>query len=301
MQRETQAAGPTIHIIAGPTASGKSARALEIAAKENGVILNADSVQVYDGLPILSAQPSEEDKAAAPHELYGTYHPNDDCSAGNWREDVLRKINDVMEQGKTPIVCGGSGLYIKALMEGFSPIPDIPDEIRQRVIRMQEELGNPAFHDALKKRDPVMAERLHPYHTARLVRAYEVIEATGKSLAEFQNLPKDAPPAHWDFYVTLIMPEREELYRRCNMRFEQMLERGALEEVEAFTAKIESEEIKENSLLCRALGYTRLRDYMKGTLPKNEAIALSQQDTRQYAKRQMTWFRNQLTADETLS
>ncbi len=291
----------TIHIIAGPTASGKSAKALEIAARENGVILNADSVQVYDGLPILSAQPSDDDKKSAPHDLYGTYHPNEDCSAGNWREDVIGKINQVIENGQTPIICGGSGLYIKALMEGFSPIPDIPDEIRQRVIKRQEELGNPAFYEELKKRDPVMADRLHPFHTARLVRAYEVIETTGKSLADFQDLPKDAPPTHWDFYVTLIMPERAALYARCNKRFEQMLEMGALEEVEDFTNKIENGEIKDNSLLCRALGYTRLRDYLKGTLSKEDAIALSQQDTRQYAKRQMTWFRNQLTADETLT
>lgn len=293
--------GPTIHIIAGPTASGKSAKALEIAARENGVILNADSVQVYDGLPLLSAQPSEEDKQAAPHDLYGTYHPNEDCSAGNWREDVIEKIENVLAEGKTPVVCGGSGLYIKALMEGFSPIPDIPDEIRQRVIKLQEDLGNPVFFEELKKRDPVMAERLHPFHTARLVRAYEVLEATGKSLAEFQDLPKDTPPAHWDFYVTLIMPEREELYARCNRRFEKMIQMGALEETENFTKKIKNGEVKENSLLCRALGYTRLRDYLKGDLSKEEAISLSQQDTRQYAKRQMTWFRNQLTADETLS
>ena len=281
-------------MIAGPTASGKSAKALEIASHENGIILNADSVQVYDGLSILSAQPSEEDKKSVPHDLYGTYHPNEDCSAGNWREDVIVKIKDAIERGLTPVICGGSGLYIKALMEGFSPIPDIPDDVRQHVVQLQTKLGNPGFYEALKKRDPVMAQRLHPYHTARLVRAYEVIEATGKSLAEFQAMPKEKPSDDWDFHVTLIMPEREELYKRCDARFLKMLECGALEEVKAFTAKIEIGEIKENSLLCRALGYTRLRDYLAGNLTKEDAIALSQQDTRQYAKRQMTWFRNQI-------
>ncbi len=290
-----------IHIIAGPTASGKSAKALEIAAKENGIILNADSVQVYDGLPLLSAQPSEDDLAAAPHDLYGTYHPNDDCSAGNWREDVIEKINDALENGQTPIICGGSGLYIKALMEGFSPIPDIPDDIRQRVIKLQEELGNPGFYEELQKRDPVMAERLHPFHTARLVRAYEVLETTGKSLADFQDLPKEKPPAHWEFHVTLMMPERDDLYARCNERFLKMLEMGALDEVKDFTAQIESGNVKDNSLLCRALGYTRLRDYQAGILSKDDAIALSQQDTRQYAKRQITWFRNQLEPDDLVS
>lgn len=290
-----------IHIIGGPTASGKSAHALKLADLENGVIINADSMQVYDGLHLLTAQPPQEDLEKVPHLLYSALHPNEPCSAGNWREMVEPVIHETLREGKTPIIVGGSGLYIKALMDGLSPIPDIPQDVRDRVVAIQEELGNPRFYDALYERDPVMAERFHPFHTARLIRAYEVIEATGKSLAEWQELPLITPPDDWIFHVNLILPERETLYNRCNERFLWMMDNGAIEEVEAFDAALKSGEIVDNVPLIKALGAPALREYINGETSKNEAITKAQGQTRQYAKRQVTWFKHQIKKQKNVA
>lgn len=286
-----------IHIIAGPTASGKSARAIELAQELNGVIINCDSVQIYDDLPILTAQPSKEDLAAAPHKLYGTLHPNNICSAGNWVEMVIPIIEEKLAQGRTPIICGGTGLYIKALMEGLSPIPDIPSDIRDRAIEIQENESIEKIFARVETRDPVMAERLDPKNRARLIRAWEVFEATGKSLAEWQAAPKQKPPSHWNFKVEKIIPLREELYARCDKRFEIMLERGALDEVHAFDKRIEGGEVKTGVPLNKALGLKFLRQYLADEISLEEATTLSQTQTRQYAKKQMTWIRNQMKVE----
>lgn len=290
-----------IHIIGGPTASGKSAHALALAKDYDGVIINADSMQIYDGLPILTAQPPAEDKKDFPHRLYGHLHPNESCSAGNWRELVEPVINDVLREGKTPIIVGGSGLYIHALTEGLSPIPDIPDDIRQAANAKQKELGNPAFYEALKKRDPVMASRLHADHTARLIRAWEVLEATGKSLSTWQEMPRLSPPSDWEFHVTLVMPEREKLYARCNERFIWMLDNGAMEELELFIEKKENGEINKTALLNNALGVKPLTAYLKGTMTKTESIERGQGETRRYAKRQVTWFKHQIKNNKNVA
>lgn len=284
----------TIHIIAGPTAGGKSAAALNLAARENGVIINCDSLQIYDGLALLTAQPSAEDFVQTSHKLYAHLHPNDVCSAGNWREMVIPVIEEVLAQGKTPIIVGGTGLYIKALVDGLSPIPDIPEEVRAAAVEKQKALGNPAFHEALKKRDPVMAARFHPYHRARLVRAWEVLEATGKSLAEWQKLPRAKPPESWRFDIKKIIPERAVLHERCNARFLLMMDNGVLDEVSAFKARIDSGEIRSDVPLTKALGFKALCAYLAGNLSKEEAIEQAQAQTRQYAKRQITWVRGQL-------
>lgn len=288
----------TIHIIAGPTASGKSARAIALAHALGGpdkcVIVNCDSLQIYDGLHTLTAQPSSEDHAEIPHALYSHLHPNEVCSAGNWRELVVPLLHTLLAAGKTPIICGGTGLYIRALVDGLSPIPDIPDSVRNDVIRMQADLGNPAFYEELKRRDPIMAERFHPYHKARLMRAMEVLLATGKSLAEWQKLPLEGPPDDWEFQIETIIPERETLYDHCNTRFEKMLESGALEEVKDFTSRIETGEVRDGVPLTKALGFKPLRAYLKGEISRDDAITLSQNETRRYAKRQVTWFKNQL-------
>ena len=286
--------GGTILIIAGPTASGKSARAIEVAEQKNGVIINCDSMQVYDGLHRLTAQPPEEDLEKAPHRLYSALHPNEPCSAGTWRQMVDPIIRDVLEQGKTPVIVGGSGLYIKALTEGLSPIPDVPDEIRRKAVALQKERGNPAFHAELEKRDPEMAARFHPYHTARLVRAWEVLEATGKSLAEWQKEDRLAPPDNWNLEIEIIIPERPVLHQRCNDRLLWMIDNGVLEEVEEFARRVESGEIRTGIPLLKALGYKQLLGYIRGELSKAEAISQAQAKTRQYAKQQVTWFRHQL-------
>jgi len=283
-----------INIVAGPTASGKSATAIELARKTNGVIINCDSQQIYDGLPILSAQPSDKDKAEIPHRLYATLHPNDVCSAGNWRETVEPIIEEVIAEKRTPIICGGTGLYIKALIEGLSPMPDIPDEVRTRVVAKYEEIGSEEFYEELSQRDPVMAQRFHVNHKARIIRAMEVLEATGRSLASWQEEDRAAPPAHWHFEIHKIIPEREALYERCNQRFIWMTENGALEEVEDFDKHLQSGEINEGVPLTKALGFKQLRSYINGEISKDEAIETAQGITRRYAKRQVTWFRNQI-------
>ncbi len=292
MRQETDK--QTIHIIAGPTASGKSARSLELANETDGVIINCDSMQIYDGLQILTAQPPTDDLEKAPHLLYSHLHPNDACSAGNWREIVEPIIKDVLSQGKTPIIVGGSGLYIKALTDGLSPMPDVPQEMRDAAVKKQQDLGNPSFHEELQKRDPIMAERFHPYHTARLVRAWEVLEATGKSLAEWQKLERLAPPENWDFKIEVIIPERPAQHQRCNDRFLWMLDNGALDEVEEFSKRIERGEVRENVPLVKALGYRQMLAYIKDEMSKDNAIEQAQAKTRQYAKQQVTWFRNQI-------
>lgn len=291
-------ADKTIHIIAGPTASGKSALAIDKARALGGVIINADSMQVYDALPILTAQPSAEDKAQAPHEMYGILHPNESFSAGAWNDRVRALITKLFAEEKTPIIVGGTGLYIKALTEGFSPLPVVPDDVRERVTALQKELGNPGFYDALKKIDPVMASRFHPHHTARLLRAYEVIEATGKSLAEFQDIPPDAPPDDWVFDITVMAPDRVKLHQRCNDRFVWMMENGAPEEVRTFDAM---GDIEPKALIHKALGAQALRDWIHGKISKEEAIAKAQTETRQYAKRQTTWFKNQVAPQKNIA
>ena len=283
-----------IHIVAGPTASGKSAAAMELARTYKGVIINCDSQQIYDGLPILSAQPPEEDKAEIPHRLYAELHPNDVCSAGNWREIAEPIIKETIESGHTPIICGGTGLYIKALIEGLSPMPDIPEDVRNAVVARYEDIGAEDFYKDLKARDPEMAARFHVNHKARIIRAMEVLEATGKSLAEWQKEDRLAPPDDWEFEIHKILPERSELYDRCNRRFDWMLENGALEEVEEFDTRLQSGEIKDGVPLTKALGFKELRSYLNGEMTKDDAIEKAKTATRRYAKRQVTWYRNQL-------
>lgn len=289
-------------MIGGPTASGKSAFALDLAAKHDGVIINADSMQVYDGLPILTAQPPEEDKTKAPHELYGCLHPDETCSAGRWQEFMATPlIEKLLQENKTPIVVGGSGLYLKALMDGLSYIPDIPDDIRNTVVQKYEDMGTEAFYAELMERDPVMAKRFHVNHKARLIRAMEVLEFTGQSLSEIQKQPRIGPPDHWAFNVTLILPEREKLYQRCNDRFLIMMDGGGWEEIEAFDKDIAEGRISEKSLLAHALGADPLRRYLHGDLSKEEAITKAQNETRRYAKRQVTWFRNQIKKQKNIA
>lgn len=284
----------TIHIIAGPTASGKSALALEHAMEMDGEIINADSRQIYDCLPILSAQPSDDEKKLVPHHLYGTLHPNESCSAGLWLGLVRDKITDTLARGKTPFVVGGTGLYLKALMEGLSPIPQVPDDIRAAANALCAEIGPVALHQRLSDRDPETAALYHPNHTARIIHAWEILEMTGKGLAHWQSLPKNAPPVDWRFEVTLVMPDRQTLYDRCDRRFEAMLENGAMEEAEAFDNAIATGTISKDAIVTKTIGLAPLRALRLGAISKEEATSLAQTETRQYAKRQMTWFRNQL-------
>lgn len=292
---------PSVHIIAGPTASGKSALALQRAAALDGVIINADSMQLYDALPLLTARPDAADMARAPHALYAVLPPGDDCSAAQWAARALAEIETALAAGKVPLVTGGTGLYLRALMRGLSPIPDVPPAIRAAAMARIAETGTIAFHAALAARDPAMGARLHPHDTQRLVRAWEVLEATGRSLSYWQGLPP-VPPVLADgtalrFDVTVFELPRAVLHERCDRRFGMMMDNGALEEVAALAALIDNGTVPPGAAITHALGFDALRAFLRGELTRADAIARSQAQTRQYVKRQSTWLRHQLRAD----
>lgn len=282
-------------IIGGPTASGKSGLAASVAEAFGGTVINADSMQVYNGLPILTAQPSPADTARVPHRLYATLSPAEACSAARWRERALAEIRAAQAAERLPVIVGGTGFYIKALLEGMSPIPDIPPRFRDEAAALQKELGNPGFYQELARRDPLMVAKLDPFNTQRLVRAFEVLLATGKSLAEWQSAPRIGPPEDLRFLTITLQPRRETLYAACDARFGHMLESGALEEVRDF-----SRLAPPNTALAKALGYLELLAHLEGKITLAEAIALAQQSTRNYAKRQTTWFRHQIRPDLVL-
>lgn len=276
-------------VIAGPTASGKSALALAVAEEFGGTVINADSMQVYGLLRVVTARPSPEDEARVPHRLYGVLPPTDLCSAGRWQDMAEAEMRAAWADGRLPVVVGGTGLYIRALTEGLSPIPDVPDDVRQAARELFARLGNEAFHARLAGRDPVMAARLHPGNSQRLVRAWEVLEATGRSLAEWQEQPPQGA-AQADFATIVLAPPREALYASCDGRFLKMIEQGALVEVAALDALAPDPALP----VMKALGVPELRALLQGAMTRDEAVAAAQQATRRYAKRQLTWFRHQI-------
>jgi len=290
-------AAHTVIVIGGPTASGKSGLALDLALAHQGVIINADSMQVYAGLPVLTAQPPAAEQEAAPHRLYGVLSPAETCSAARWRDLALAEIETALAQNRLPIVVGGTGFYIRALTEGLSPMPKVPEEVRLRLGAEIAAEGNAAFHARLAARDPVMAAKLHPGNTQRLIRAMEMLEHTGESLAHWQALPPVAPPAHLRFVKAALLPPREWLYARCNERFDAMLVRGALDEVRDFPAPAAA---GGSWPLHKALGYPELRACLDGRMMREDATSAAQQSTRHYAKRQITWFKHQMRADIVL-
>jgi tRNA dimethylallyltransferase len=198
------------------------------------------------------------------------------------------EIKSVLEQGHHPVVVGGTGLYLRALTEGLSDMPDVPPGIRDEIVVLQKKLGNSAFHQALQNLDPVMAARLNPNDTQRLIRAYEVIKATGESLAVWQARPLQGPPESWRFKIIIKTPDRAELHHRCDRRFDTMIQTGAMEEVAVHL------DLPEDAPLSHALGFRPLRDYLKDRIVLEEALKLGKAETRQYAKRQDTWFRHQV-------
>ena len=277
-------------LIAGPTASGKSALALELAERADGIIINADSMQVYRDLRILTARPAAEEEAAVAHRLYGCVDAAINFSAGSWLADAAAVLTDARAQGRLPIFVGGTGLYFKALTRGLSAVPPIPAEVREEVRARLERDGVEALHAELARRDPAAAERLKPRDRTRIARALEVVEATGRSLLDWhrEGLPPVLPPGA--FSALFLAPDREALYARIDARFDAMLKTGALEEVERLAAR------RLDPLLpaMKAHGVPPLIRYLKGELTLGEAAQIGRADTRQYAKRQFTWFRHQL-------
>lgn len=289
-----------IHVILGPTASGKSAHALSWARDNNGVIINCDAMQSYDALHVLTAQPSVEEQADIPHKLYGHLHPNVHYSAADWRSNAEREIENCFVNGQNPIICGGTGFYLKALMEGFSPIPEIPEELREEGISLQSELGNPKFYEELYKQDPLIEGKIDPMNTQRVVRAWEVFQYTGKSIVEWQNKPLTGAPEGYEFHVSAIFPDRELIIQKINSRFDMMVELGILDEVRTLYKRVKSGEVKSDALINKAIGFRTFCQYLDDEISLDDAIEKTKIETRQYAKRQMTWLRNQLSIDKII-
>jgi tRNA dimethylallyltransferase len=285
---------PRVLIVAGPTASGKSALALTLAETFGGVLVNADSQQRYRDLRILTARPSPAEEARVPHRLFGDLAAEDAGSAAEWAVKTAAEIQAITREGKVPVLVGGTGLYFRALMEGLTDMPAVPPDVRAAAADLLRSLGHQDFHARLATRDPVSAARLHAGDTQRMLRAWEVIEATGIPLSDWHQSP-GAPPIVASYLSILLLPPRAELYDACDARFLTMIEHGALAEVQS---------LMDRSLVShpvgKALGVSHLVAHLEGALALEEAIILAQTATRQYAKRQMTWFRNQFNAQLVL-
>lgn len=281
----------TVLVVTGPTASGKSALALAFARLRGGCVINADAMQTYDAFPILTAQPTAEERAAVPHVLYGVLPLSQNLSAGRWSTMASAEIERCQAAGQMPILCGGSGLYIRTLMQGISPVPEVPAEIRERGNAEWESMGSAAFRARLAERDPEIVAVLKPADRQRHVRAWEVLEATGRPLSVWQK--GEGTPAPWRFVTVLLAPERPWLRARIELRFDQMLAAGVLGEVRAvFDSRPDP-----NWLGLKAHGAPEFFRHFRGELSVDYARRQAIDHTRQYAKRQMTWFRHQLTPD----
>jgi tRNA dimethylallyltransferase len=277
-------------IVAGPTASGKSALGLRLAEAEGGVIINADSMQLYRDLPILTARPTPEDEARAPHRLYGVLDAADPASAGRWLELAVAAIGEALAEQRPAIVVGGTGLYLHVLLHGIAPVPDIPAAIRNAARARLAELGAPAFHAELATLDPVMAARLRPTDRQRLLRAYEVVVGTGRSLAAWQEMPPVRVSLPARRLGLALVPPRAALYERIERRLRDMLERGALEELGALHRR----SLPADLPLLKAVAVPELLAHVAGRVDLDTARARALIQTRRYAKRQLTWLRHQL-------
>ena len=273
-------------LIAGPTASGKSAAALELAEKTGGVVINADSMQVYAQAPILTAQPSAQDQARAPHRMYGHIDAREVYSVGRWRDDVLKILQDL--DGRMPIFVGGTGMYFMALTDGLADVPAIPDDVRDAARALLVEIGVEALHARLAVRDPLTASKLRPSDPQRVLRAYEVFEATGRPLAQWQDEP--AAPLLKDRKIAAFVldPPRPVLREKIAERFSKMVDGGGLDEARAL------EGLDPSLPAAKLLGLRPLQALAAGTVGREEALETAVTATRQFAKRQMTWFRHRM-------
>lgn len=291
--QKPQEAGPTALLIAGPTASGKSALAIAAARALNGVVINADASQIYADLRILSARPTAAEEAAVPHRLFGFVPGAERYSVAAWLKAATAEIERARAGGRVPILVGGTGLYFKALLEGLAELPPIPDALRKEAAAIWDVEGAEGVHRRLEALDPEAAARLAPADRTRRVRALEVAMATGKTLKAWQAESAVPGPLHKaDIEAVALLPEREALYRRCDERFLAMLEAGALEEVAALLAR----RLDPALPVMKAVGVRELGAFLGGTTDREGAVAAAQARTRAYAKRQMTWIRGQMAA-----
>ena len=258
---------------------------MSLAQRHDLTIINADSAQVYAYLPILSAQPSAAELATAPHRLFGYLDGREACSAARWAKDALAEIEQAWSDNRIPVLVGGTGLYLRTLLDGISPIPEIDPDIRRAV----RTLETAEARRSLETEDPISAASLAPNDDNRIKRALEVIRATGKSIIAWREIREGGIGDTIDLRPLLLLPPRDWLYDRCNQRFENMIEAGAIDEVTALRAA----NLPADAPVLRAIGVPELSALQDGTLNRAEAIELGQIATRQYAKRQYTWFRNQ--------
>lgn len=288
--------GPVI-VIAGPTASGKSGLALALAEHLNGIIINADSMQIYKHIPILSAMPTPEERAHIPHKLYGIYDENIRGNVVDWLNLCEKEITGAASSRKLPIVTGGTGMYLEALTEGTTPIPETPDEIRKQVNKIYRTEGLTAIEKLVRQYDPETAVRLNPNDTTRLLRAAEIWLHTGKSLSYWHSLPLIRRIPEDSFFRICIKPPRDMLNRRIRKRFDIMMQQGALTEAERLIKR----NLSDSLPAMRALGVQELKAFLQKKYTLEEAVELAKIHSRQYAKRQMTWFNNRFSPDITLN
>jgi tRNA dimethylallyltransferase len=277
-------------LIAGPTASGKSALALALAERFSGTVINADSMQVYRDFRILTARPTPEEEARVPHLLYGHVDASENYSVGRWTADAGKALMEAENSGRLPIFVGGTGLYFKSLLKGLSDMPPVPAEVRARVRAEAKDVSTPVLHARLAQRDLRMASLLRPTDRQRVIRALEVFEATGRSLAEWQQSPGRPLIDPEDTLTVFLEIDRKLLWERIDSRFDRMLENGALDEVRALKAR----KLDPALPALKAHGAPALSRYLSGEISREEASTSGKTDTRRYAKRQETWFRHQM-------
>ena len=284
-------------VVGGPTASGKSALALDIAVECNGVVINADSMQIYKDMPILSACPTAEDKAKVPHKLYEIYDASYNGTVVDWLDKAAVEIRNCWDEGKLPVVVGGTGMYLDYLIRGTNPVPEADPAVREEVRALGRSIGVRNIYQKLKEVDPKTAERIAPGDTTRVMRAYEVFLQTGTPLSVWHATPmiKKLPEAH--FLKIKICPDKSELEVKCFQRFEVMVQKGALAEA----VRLAERDLPPNLPAMKAIGVRELIAFSKGEISLEEAIELGKIKTRQYAKRQKTWFTHRFFADICLN
>ncbi|UFW62690.1 tRNA (adenosine(37)-N6)-dimethylallyltransferase MiaA [Rhizobium laguerreae] len=277
-------------LITGPTASGKSALAVELARRHDGAVVNTDSMQVYDTLRVLTARPSEEEMQGVPHHLYGHVPADAAYSTGAWLRDVTALLPTLRAAGRLPVFVGGTGLYFKALTGGLSDMPEVPEALREKLRARLVEEGPDGLYAELAEADPAMAASLNRQDGQRIVRALEVIKATGRSIVDFQGRSGPVVIDADEARKIVVLPDRAVLHQRINGRFEKMLQQGAEDEVRALLAL----DLPAEAPVMKAIGVSQIAAMVRGEMTRDEVLEKGAAATRQYAKRQMTWFRNQM-------
>lgn len=286
-----------IVIVCGPTASGKTDFAHRLAKNSKGEIVNADSMQIYKQIPIITASPSKKLQQEIPYHLFNFQNVNEEFSSAQYVQKASQTIKNIEKKGSLPIVVGGSGMYINMLLHGYSDIPDIDKNIRQEARNLYKKIGSEEFFQKLEKIDKDITKILNPSDSQRVIRAYEVIKQTGKSILFFQSQENIKPLKDFEFEIIFLLPSRDLLYSICNSRFEYMFNNGAIDEVKAMLENCG--EISTSA--SKALGISQIISYLKSKIDKKFAIEDAQTKTRQYAKRQITWFSNQIQDKTTLN